>query len=176
MAFRSSVRRRTHGPTPYLGIAQNAGMRPSALPAVTRRRALGVAAAVGTSLCLPSRATAAHVIKPWPAARPVPELDLSDLDGKPWKLEAHACKVVVRNFWATWCEPCRVEMPSLAAMATKMKPQGLVVCAINYKDRPRRQADLDRGRRSRLGRHRRQGAARAAAGRAAQGLRVRARP
>jgi thiol-disulfide isomerase/thioredoxin len=109
-------------------------MRPPAYPAVTRRRALGVAAAVGTSLCLPGRASAAHVIKPWPAARPVPELELSDLDGKPWKLDAHAGKVVVLNFWATWCEPCRVEMPSLEAMAAKLKPQGLVVCAVNYKE------------------------------------------
>ena len=74
------------------------------------------------------------MVKPWPAARPVPELEVSDLDGKPWKLEAHAGKVVVLNFWATWCEPCRLEMPSLDAMALKLKPQGLVVCAINYKE------------------------------------------
>jgi thiol-disulfide isomerase/thioredoxin len=64
----------------------------------------------------------------------VPDLELADLDGKPWKLGAHAGKVVVLNFWATWCEPCRVEMPSLDAMALKLKPKGLVVCAINYKE------------------------------------------
>jgi thiol-disulfide isomerase/thioredoxin len=110
-------------------------MRPSnGPPSVTRRRALGVAAATGVSFCIPGRATAAHVVKPWPAARPVPELDVADLDGKPWKLEAHAGKVIVLNFWATWCEPCRLEMPSLDAMALKLKPQGLVVCAINYKE------------------------------------------
>jgi len=64
----------------------------------------------------------------------VPELDLADLDGKPWKLATHGGKVVVLNFWATWCEPCRLEMPSLDAMAQKLKPQGLVVCAVNYKE------------------------------------------
>ena len=110
-------------------------MRPQNAPrSVTRRCALGVAAAAGASLCLTGRALAAHTVKPWPAARPVPELDVADLDGKPWKLEAHAGKVVVLNFWATWCEPCRLEMPSLDAMALKLKPQGLVVCAVNYKE------------------------------------------
>ena len=109
-------------------------MRPPAFPAITRRRALRVAAGAGAALCLPGRATAAHVIKPWPAGRPVPELELSDLDGKPWKLDAHVGKVVVLNFWATWCEPCRVEMPSLDALAAKHKANGLVVCAINYKE------------------------------------------
>jgi len=64
----------------------------------------------------------------------VPELELDDLEGKRWKLGAHAGKVVVVNFWATWCEPCRVEMPSLDAMALTLKPQGVVVCAINYKE------------------------------------------
>jgi len=107
---------------------------PNPTPSVTRRRALGVAAAAGASLCMAGRALAAHTVKPWPAARPVPELEVSDLDGKPWKLEAHAGKVVVLNFWATWCEPCRLEMPSLDAMALKLKPQGLVLCAINYKE------------------------------------------
>jgi thiol-disulfide isomerase/thioredoxin len=107
---------------------------PNRLPAVTRRRALGVAAAAGASLCLSGRGMAAHVVKPWPEARPVPDLELADLDGKPWKLGTHAGKVVVLNFWATWCEPCRIEMPSLEAMAVKFKPNGLVVCAINYKE------------------------------------------
>ncbi|MEO8525778.1 MAG: TlpA disulfide reductase family protein [Caldimonas sp.] len=64
----------------------------------------------------------------------MPELDLSDLDGKRWTLGAHAGQVVVLNFWATWCEPCRLEMPSLQAMAARLKPQGLVVCAVNYRE------------------------------------------
>jgi thiol-disulfide isomerase/thioredoxin len=107
---------------------------PPAFPVVTRRRALGVAAAAGASLCLSRPAVAAHTVRPWPAARPVPELELADLDGKPWKLATHAGKVVVLNFWATWCEPCRLEMPSLESMAAKLRPQGLIVCAVNYKE------------------------------------------
>jgi thiol-disulfide isomerase/thioredoxin len=77
-------------------------------------------------------ANAAHVVRPWPADRPVPALDLVDLDGKRWRLEALAGQVVVLNFWATWCEPCRLEMPSLAAMAARRQGDGVVVAAVNY--------------------------------------------
>ena len=64
----------------------------------------------------------------------MPDLELADLDGKPWKLAAHAGKVVVLNFWATWCEPCRLEMPSLDAMAARRRGDGVVVAAVNYKE------------------------------------------
>ena len=93
-----------------------------------------MAAAALCAPLVPATASAAYVVRPWPAARPVPELELADLDGKPWKLAAHAGQVVVLNFWATWCEPCRLEMPSLAAMAARLKPQGLIVCAVNYRE------------------------------------------
>ncbi len=76
-------------------------MRPPNAFALTRRRALGVAAAASASLCLPGHGIAAHVVKSWPAARPVPELKLADLAGKSWKLAAHAGQVVVLNFWAS---------------------------------------------------------------------------
>jgi len=79
-------------------------------------------------------ARAAHVVRPWPSDRPVPPLDLLDLDGKRWRLAALAGKVVVLNFWATWCVPCRIEMPSLAAMATRRRGDGVVVAAVNYRE------------------------------------------
>ncbi len=77
-------------------------------------------------------AEAAHTVRPWPSDRPAPPLDLVDLDGKRWRLEALAGKVVVLNFWATWCKPCRIEMPSLAAMAEQRRRDGVVVAAVNY--------------------------------------------
>ncbi|MDQ6639319.1 MAG: TlpA family protein disulfide reductase [Pseudomonadota bacterium] len=100
----------------------------------TRRGALG-RVAVALLTALPWRfATAAHVVRAWPAGRPVPPLDVVDLAGKPWRLEALAGQVVILNFWATWCEPCRLEMPSLDAMAARRRREGVVVAAINYKE------------------------------------------
>jgi len=102
-----------------------------------RRAGLVRAVALGASLALPWRfAVAAHVVRAWPAGRPVPPLDVVDLAGQPWRLEALAGQVVVLNFWATWCAPCRLEMPSLDAMAARRRREGVVVAAINYKETP----------------------------------------
>ena len=48
-----------------------------------------------------------------------PPLSLIDLDGKTWDLSALQGRAVLLNFWATWCEPCREEMPSLEALAKR---------------------------------------------------------
>src|SRR5437764_3435067 len=56
---------------------------------------------------------------------------LTDLQGKSWTLQALHGKVVLVNFWATWCQPCRREMPDLDALYQKFKDQGLVVLAIS---------------------------------------------
>ena len=102
-----------------------------------RRRVIAGAVAVGLGAALPFRfALAAHAVRAWPADRPVPPLDVVDLAGKPWRLEALAGQVVVLNFWATWCEPCRLEMPSLDAMAARRRREGVVVAAVNYKEPP----------------------------------------
>jgi thiol-disulfide isomerase/thioredoxin len=102
-----------------------------------RRAGLLRAAAVGIGLALPWRfAAAGHAVRAWPSGRPVPPLDVVDLAGKPWRLQALAGQVVVLNFWATWCEPCRLEMPSLDAMAARRRRDGVVVAAINYKESP----------------------------------------
>ena len=81
-------------------------------------------------------AVAASVVRAWPAGRPAPEFDLVDLNGKRWKLDALAGQVVVLNFWATWCEPCRTEMPSLEAMALRRASSGVTVLTVNYKESP----------------------------------------
>ena len=102
-----------------------------------RRAGLARAAALAIGLVLPCRfAAAAHVVRAWPAGRPTPPLDVVDLAGKPWRLEAFAGQVVVLNFWATWCEPCRLEMPSLDALAARRRKDGVVVAAVNYKEAP----------------------------------------
>jgi peroxiredoxin len=63
--------------------------------------------------------------------RSVADFTLTDLQGKPWHLRDLRGKVVLVNFWATWCPPCRKEMPDLNALYARFKEQGLVILAIS---------------------------------------------
>ena len=62
------------------------------------------------------------------------DFTLTDLQGKAWTLQALRGKVVMLNFWATWCDPCRREMPDLETLYRRFKNQGLVVLAISDDD------------------------------------------
>ena len=59
---------------------------------------------------------------------------LADLSGKPWTLKSLTGKVVLVNFWATWCPPCRKEMPDLETIYRRFKERGLVILAISDED------------------------------------------
>jgi thiol-disulfide isomerase/thioredoxin len=73
------------------------------------------------------------VLKPWPARQATPALRLSGLDGKEWQLDQLRGKVVVVNFWASWCGPCVEELPVLNALA-RGKPDQVTVVGVNYKE------------------------------------------
>ena len=109
--------------------------KPDREPESRRRRGLLVAglASVGFGLAA-LKARGAYMVKPWGAGRPVPKLELNDLSGRPWSLAALRGQPVVMNFWATWCEPCRSEMPSLELMAQRHEKDGVVVLAVNYQE------------------------------------------
>jgi cytochrome c biogenesis protein CcmG/thiol:disulfide interchange protein DsbE len=64
------------------------------------------------------------------AVRPAPDLTLKDLDGKSLSLAQYKGKVVLVNFWATWCEPCQVEIPWLIEMQQKYADKGFTVLGI----------------------------------------------
>jgi len=65
------------------------------------------------------------------AQRQKADFTLTDLQGKSWHLADLHGKVVLVNFWATWCPPCRKEMPDLETLYDKYKDKGLVVLAIS---------------------------------------------
>jgi peroxiredoxin len=68
------------------------------------------------------------------AKRQQADFTLTDLQGKTWNLKGLRGKVVLLNFWATWCPPCRKEMPDLEALYLRFKDKGFVVLAISDED------------------------------------------
>ena len=98
---------------------------------MTARRSLLCAA-----LALPWAAPvgAEPTARPWPADRATPALELPAWEGQPFRLADARGQVVVLNFWASWCEPCREEMPSLELLAERHANDRLVVQAINFRE------------------------------------------
>ena len=77
-----------------------------------------------------STAASAEALKPWSGGRP-PALELADLDGKAHRLADYRGQVVLVNFWATWCGPCRAEMPSIERLRKSMQGRPFAVLAVN---------------------------------------------
>jgi len=74
--------------------------------------------------------------------QPAPNIEGTLLDGKPFSLEANKGKVVLVNFWASWCEPCREEMPIIESYLKKNQSKGFEVLAITM-DKP---SDLEQAK------------------------------
>ena len=61
-----------------------------------------------------------------------PQFDLKDINGRTVRLREYQGKVVMINFWATWCPPCRAEMPDLVRLQREYGKKGLQVIGITY--------------------------------------------
>jgi thiol-disulfide isomerase/thioredoxin len=75
-----------------------------------------------------------------------PQLTLRDLDRRTVRLSDYRGKVVLINFWATWCPPCRAEMPDLVRLQREHGKEGLQIIGITYP--PERKARVKRFARS----------------------------
>lgn len=109
-------------------------------PIASRRLFLqGAACAAGASLLgrdALAAGEATYAVSPWQG--PVPSLQAVDTQGKTWRLSDLRGRAVLLNFWASWCEPCRAEMPTLQQIADLYGLDKLLVLAINFKEHPTR--------------------------------------
>ncbi|MFL5296682.1 MAG: TlpA family protein disulfide reductase [Phenylobacterium sp.] len=100
-------------------IAQASTNTPASKPAVTPGAAVGAKSSFASKVSRPSKPT------------PPPDLAFLDKDGKPVKIADLKGKVVVMNIWATWCGPCKVEMPTLARLQADYAAKGVVVMPVS---------------------------------------------
>lgn len=94
--------------------------------------------AIGAYLATRHRSTPAELTRGGIAAiRSVaPELSLTDFAGKKLELSSYRGKVVILNFWATWCEPCRAEIPRFVELQNEYRDRGLQIIGISLDDDP----------------------------------------
>jgi peroxiredoxin len=74
---------------------------------------------------------AGHGLTPLPERPDAPDFELKDPDGDIHRLSEFRGKPVIVNFWATWCPPCREEMPSMQRAWEQVREEGIVMLAIN---------------------------------------------
>lgn len=77
-----------------------------------------------------------HDLSPLPTPVPAPAFTIKDMDDEPHSLADYRGKVIMLNFWATWCPPCRREMPSMERVQQNMEGKDFVVIAVNQMETP----------------------------------------
>ena len=89
------------------------------------------------ALLLPATATNAGQLSPYTKQdSPTPTFTLKALDGKLHRLEDYRGKVVLVNFWASWCPPCLAELPSMQRLAERMADEAFEILIINVGESP----------------------------------------
>lgn len=90
----------------------------------------------GLSACNNSEQPAQPLSQGGLIGQPAPDFSLTDIHGNQVSLSQYKGQVVVLNFWATWCPPCREEMPSMEKLHRDYQDKGLVMLAVNVDKNP----------------------------------------
>jgi peroxiredoxin len=101
------------------------------------RRAL-LLAGLGGAFLHGARAVEGATLKPWTGPQDAPPIELLRPDGVAFSLKQLRGKVVLVNFWATWCEPCIAEMPSLQRLRDDLGTEHFDVLGVNFQEGPAR--------------------------------------
>lgn len=102
-----------------------------------RPLAAGIAASLALLLgaCSPSaRLDRAAAVKPDKDRKTAPDFSLKDAGGKPVRLSDYHGKVVILDFWATWCDPCAMEIPWFIDLERREKDHGFAVLGVSMDD------------------------------------------
>lgn len=119
---------------PFRPIQFAAPVAPNRARRLLLKQAVTCVFAPALALSVPAQAApeSGHQASVWRG--PLPELGLLDTSGKTWQLADLQGRAVLLNFWATWCPPCRAEMPSLQIVSDLYGDEKLLVLAINFKE------------------------------------------
>jgi peroxiredoxin len=98
---------------------------------LSKPRSWPLLAALLLPLCAAAAGKMPQTLTPMPDRPPAPDFTLQDVDGKTWQLSELRGRPVIVNFWATWCPPCREEMPSMQRAWEQLQAEGVVLLAIN---------------------------------------------
>jgi len=109
-----------------------AGLQPGGTTTMSSKRVLiySIVALCLLGLYLAGRRTAQKP-KPTAVGNAAPDFSVADIDGKKFSLSDYKGKVVLLDFWATWCTPCRAEIPHFVEMQQQLGPRGFQVIGIS---------------------------------------------
>ena len=93
------------------------------------RLLLSILIAIFSSLSMAQQA--GKGLTPLPDRPPAPDFVLMDMDGNQHQLSNYLGRVVIVNFWATWCPPCRAEMPSMQRAWEQLEKEGILMLGID---------------------------------------------